>query len=68
MNGPYFPLLTYLRETDEASRRRAPLRQTLSGPGFLGISFDHRVNKLVQHQHHPGCCPSPLAFKDRVQV
>lgn len=40
---------------------RAPLRQTLSGPSFLGISFDHRVNKLVQHQHHPGCCPSPLA-------
>lgn len=26
---------------------------TLSGPSFLGVSFDHRVNKLVQHQHHP---------------
>ena len=26
---------------------------TLSGSSFLGISFDHRVNKLVQYQHHP---------------
>ena len=34
------------------SRIRLPTG-TLSGPSFLGISFDHRVNKLVQHQHHP---------------
>lgn len=26
---------------------------TLSGPSFFGISLDHRVKKLVQHQHHP---------------